>query len=83
MLFQIILFGTLSIALVFATSEIGQRVETTFDEINDSFCQLNWYLYPIEVQRMLIPILIYTEKPVVINFFGSITCSREQFKKVL
>lgn len=82
MLLESVIYGVLAIALNFATCEIGQRLENTFDEINDAFCLLEWYLYPAKVQQMLVPILIITQKPVEINFFGSIACSREQFKKV-
>lgn len=82
MLIQAMFFGILSISLVFATCEIGHRLESTFSEINGAICKLQWYLYPIKIQRTLGPMLIYTQTPVVIEFFGSIACSREQFKKV-
>lgn len=82
MLLQATFFGVLSTALTFATCEIGQRLQSTFTEIEDTVYQLQWYLYPIQIQRMLIPITIYTQQTVVIQFFGSIACSREQFKKV-
>lgn len=83
MLLESICYAILAIALVFATCEIGHRLENTFNEINYAFCQqLEWYYYPIEVQRMLVQTLIYTQQPVAIKFFGSIACSREQFKGV-
>lgn len=68
--------------LLFVTSEIGHRLHNAFDEIDDAICQLEWYQYPIEIQRILPLIMTYTQKPVVINFFGSFSCSREQFKRV-
>lgn len=82
MLLESIFYGILAIALNFATCEIGHRLENTFNEIHDAFCLLEWYFYPVKVQRMLVLILINTQKPVEINFFGSIACSREQFKRV-
>lgn len=71
-----------TISLVYSACEIGQQVSNAFDEINDEIDLLDWYLYPIEIQRMLVPIMIYAQKPAVVNFFGSVECSREQVKKV-
>lgn len=82
MLLQSIFYGVLAIALVFGACKIGQRLSNTFNEINVAFCQLQWYLYPLEIQQTLVPTLIYVQQPVVIEFFGSISCSAEQFKKV-
>ena len=83
MLLQSIFYGVLAIALVFSTCEIGQNLTNTFNEIEDAVYILDWYLYPIEIQQMLIPIMIYMQEPVFIKFFGSISCSEEQFKKVV
>lgn len=77
-----IFYGILAIALVFAVCAIGQKLSNTFTDIVDVTCQLDWYLYPMKIQRSLIPILTYVQKPVVIEFFGSFSCSAEQFKKV-
>lgn len=74
--------GFWALNLVFAACECVQRFTDAFGEINDVIDQLDWYLYPVEIQRLLIPIMMNAQKPVTINFFGSITCCREQFRKV-
>lgn len=62
--------------------EIGHYLTTEFIEINDSFEQINWYLYPIEIQRVLTTILIHLQEPVELFYFGVNSCSRESLKKV-
>lgn len=67
---------------MFATCECVQRFTDSFGDLNDEIGQLHWYLYPVKIQKLLIPITMNAQKPVVVAFFGSISCSREQFKKV-
>lgn len=80
-LLQSFFAGILAITTVLATSEIGHYVQNVSD-FNYTVSQLDWYRYPIKIQRMLVPVLIFVQKPVVIQFFGSFSSSREQFKKV-
>lgn len=68
--------------LVFLSCEIGQRLTDTFDEIYRKFKKSAWYLFPIEVQRMLPTILIGVQETIVFDCFGILDISREQFKKV-
>lgn len=68
--------------LVFATCECSERFDSSLSEVTDMIGQLEWYLLPIEAQKMLPILLMYTQKPLTIKFFGNIDCSREQFKKV-
>lgn len=74
----LIVFG-----MVFFPCEVGQQITDTFNDINDKFEQLDWYLLPIEVQRMLPTILVGLQKPIVLGCFGIVSGSRDQFKKVI
>lgn len=76
------LCGFYAFTVVFFASEIGQRFSDNFNKIEDAMGQLNWYLFPSNLQRMLLIVVINAQVPVDIKFFGSNTCSREQFKKV-
>lgn len=67
---------------VFAACEIGQRLTDTIYEIVHELEQLHWYLFPIEVQRMLPTIMMNAQKPVIMGCFGIAASSRDQFKKV-
>lgn len=70
------------LCVVFICCELGERASNTFTEINDEIDQLSWYLFPIKIKRQLPFILIYTQTSVDLTFFGSMSCSRENFKKV-
>lgn len=74
--------GLWVLAMVFAVCECAQRMTNAFGDINDTIVQLHWYLYPIEIQRLIVQFVMYAQKPVEIAFFGSIQCSRERFRKV-
>ena len=62
--------------------EIGQRFCNAFDVVDDTIGQLNFYLLPMEIQRILPMVIMYSQEPLVVRFFGSLCCTREQFKKV-
>lgn len=69
-------------SVIFVVCECVQRVTNSYSALTDTINQFDWYLYPIEIQHLLVPIIMYAQKPVEIAFFGSITCNREQFSKV-
>ena len=71
-----------SFILVFITCEIFGKISNDFDTISDIMDQFKWYLFPVEVQRILPTILMHAQQPVNINCFGSIPCNRETFKQV-
>lgn len=82
MTLESVALGLCALALIFAVCECAQRFTNAFSDIADEFGQLHWYSYPVEVQQLLVPIIMYLQKPVGLVFFGSIACSREQFRKV-
>lgn len=82
-LFESILYGFHVLVILFVACELGERLSNTLDEVDDLIGQLNWYLLPIEFQRMLPTIMINSQQPVVLKCFGCISCSRDQFKKVI
>lgn len=82
-LLESIFFGFWALNLVLIICELGQRSSDTCSSYEEELItKLDWYLYPLEMQRMMIPMIIYSKKPVEFKFFGSLSCSREQFKKV-
>lgn len=70
-------FGIISIA-----SELGQRTSNLFTELTDVSLQFDWYLFPNEINQLLLIILPVVQKSVVIECFGTIACDRELFRKV-
>lgn len=82
MLWKSIFNGINVLSFNFITCESGQRLTNSFDEVDDDLGQLDWYLFPIEIQRLLPMTIMNVQEPPVIKCFGNIQCSREQFKKV-
>lgn len=71
-----------SFVLMFFICEFGERLSHYFNTFDDAFGQCRWYLFPIEMQRMLVIATINTQQPVIIQSFGNIPCTRDSFKRV-
>lgn len=76
-LLLLILCGIIGFTLLFVACELSHRMTCAFDTVNVYIEQLNWYLFPIEVKRML-PMIIAT----ALECFGSISCTRGVLKSV-
>lgn len=73
------LCGFFAVIMMLMVCEAGQRCNKTFNDICESYYQVEWNMYPIEVQKMFILIIPFAQKPTEFKFFGSSSCSREQF----
>lgn len=71
-----------SFGLLFIMCELGERATNSIGEISDKINELDWYSYPLEIQKRFTTILIIAQQPVFFECFGSIYCTRESFKKV-
>lgn len=76
------LYGFFGFALIYVVCELSQRISNAFSDICDAIDTYDWYLYPLELQRMLPLIILPIQKPVVIRCFGCVQCSRRAFKNV-
>lgn len=79
---EVVFYGFWAINVVLIACELGQRISNSFETIENRINLLAWYSLPIEVQRILPIIMINAQQPAIVAFFGSIACSRLQFKKV-
>lgn len=70
----------LSFSFIFIICECGEKVCNAFNEINKEIDKLDWYLFPIEIQRNLPMLIIISQKPVIIQGYGNIWYNREAFK---
>lgn len=62
---------------------LGEIVTIQFDRFNETLCtNTNWYLLPIEMQRMLVVFIAFAQHSVIIRGSGQIVCRLEAFKKV-
>lgn len=78
----LIILGTSALTVVFIACELSQRMGDAFDEIGSTIDQFDWYLFPIELKRMLPMIMAIAQRPVSMECFGSIACTRDVFKNV-
>lgn len=82
MLVEAIFFSFWAITLIGVVCELGQRFSNAFQGFDITVNQLEWYTYPLIVQRMLPIILMNAHDPIVIKCFGGILCERDTFKRV-
>lgn len=82
MLWETIFCSFWAFNFVFVSCELGQRYSNKFNEIGKVFGKIDWYLLPIEIQRILPIIMIYLQEQNEFKFFGECSCSRKQFQKV-
>lgn len=81
---SIILLAMLVLSAVFNVifCEFGELVADQFEIFNDAIIQSNWYLAPIQIQKMLIIVMANSQRPTLIRGYGNILCVRETLKKV-
>lgn len=62
--------------------EFGHYVFHAFDELNMAIDQLDWFLFPAEIQKLL-PILISgCQNTCCIKGYGDVQCIRDTSKRV-
>lgn len=71
-----------SFVMIFCSCEIGERVTEQFDVFDITVKQCQWYLMPIELQRMFVIVLSSSQQPVYLHGYGDIQCTRASFKQV-
>lgn len=75
-------YAIYSFGLLFVACEIAQRACDAFNSFDLDIGQIDWYLYPIVMKKMLPVILNMAQKPVEFKWFGSLAADRDTFKKV-
>lgn len=75
-------YASYAFGVVLLICELGQRLTDAFDELCDTIEGFDWYLFPIDIQRMVPTLLIAAQKQVVLVCFGSISGTRDTFKRV-
>lgn len=80
-LFESIFYGFWALILVFVACETCEHFSGVYDTIYEKVIDLDWYRLPLEMQQTLVIVMIESQKPLPIQFFGSITCGRELFKQ--
>lgn len=68
--------------VLLVSSELSHQNYQAFDDCHDVIQQFDWYLFPVEIQRLMPMIFNFTQEPVKVMCFGNIPCNRETFKYV-
>lgn len=74
------MFWALVLSAIFC--EVGEKMSNVWVEINDEIEKINWYLLPIETQKIIVTIMSFSQRAVILDGLGSISGSREIFKEV-
>lgn len=68
--------------LIFVVCEFGDNVSYTFSKIDYEALRLDWYSLPVNLWKMVPSVILYAQRPVYIQVFGSTACNRLSFKNV-
>ena len=68
--------------VVFVFCEFGHRLSKAFGEIEYIIEKLHWYKFPVQMWKLLPTLVMGAQKPAKLSVFGSVSCTREDFKKV-
>lgn len=62
--------------------EFGENVTHHFNLFDDELERCNWYLFPIDLQRLILITMLGSQQPEVIQGFANTACTRIAFKRV-
>lgn len=80
--FNALLLVIILLGVIFFLSEFGQMVNNQFAAFNEKWCERDWYLFPIQIQRMFGAFMMYTQESATIQGYGNARCIRNTFKEV-
>lgn len=67
---------------LFVICYTGDEITRGIIRINDIFYERSWHLYPIGLRKIFPTMLIGAQKPVYLEGFANIRCTREAFRSV-
>lgn len=68
--------------MVGAACNFGDMLTYQFEIIDRELCRCDWYLCPMDVQRLILIVSANTQRSPTIIGFGNISCTRDSFKNV-
>lgn len=72
-----------SFTIIFFYCHFGAMVCNQFSNFDDELCQCHWYLFPVEVQKLLLIFMSDSQQSTYIRGYGGILCTRDSFKNVI
>lgn len=77
-----LVFMIAAFSATFVFCELGQRLTSQFDEINYELYQCEWYMFPLNIKKILPLIMNGTQQPVTLRGYGNVQCTHEALKNV-
>lgn len=71
-----------SFTLLFFACEFSEQLTKHFEMLEAAFCQCDWSLFPLKMQRMFVAALAMVQQPVAMKGYGNAACTRAAFKNV-
>lgn len=68
--------------VLFIFCEMGEQISSTFGEVEDEMYRMDWHLFPIKTQKMMLIVVVNAQQPVKIMGFGNIPAIRPTMKTV-
>lgn len=69
--------------IFFLICNLGEMVTSAFLELDETVYAILWYNLPVELQKYLVPMLLSTQRPVIMKGVFALDCSRDTFKQVI
>lgn len=70
------------VQLLFTFCYFGDRLTTIALDINEAAYDIPWYRFPLKLQKLMLPIIMRSQKPFVLNGCGLTSLSLQSFKEV-
>lgn len=80
---QTVLLVFVSLFPFFVFCHFGGNLTYQFENVGDNLYQLEWYEYPMEVQKRLPIIIASTQKSIYMRGYGDTRSTYSVFKKVI
>lgn len=77
-----VFYASYAFGIMMFICELGQRLSDAFEEIGVVIESFQWNLFSLQMRKLLPIILIVEQQTIDLEFFGSISGTRETFKKV-
>lgn len=81
-MFALIVMHNSVVTGIFLLCEPGEKMTTKFVMFGDELDRCNWYLLPINLQRMYIIFISDTQHPMKLSSYAGILCERGSAEKV-
>lgn len=60
----------------------GEMAKNQFNRFDEKLWQCDWYIFPMDVQKLLVTFMSCTQRPAILRGFAQTECTRNAFKTV-